>query len=239
MKTLVLIHGHGVDASIWEELKNQLSGEYQILTPDISTQTDYNSIEEYADGLYQWLQESGIAQCVLIGHSMGGYLTLAFAEKYPEALQGFGLFHSTAYADDDAKREQRKKTLAFMETHGAAAFIKQSAPNMYAERFTKEHPDVIKNHVEKYSQLPTEAVMAGFKAIMNRPDRTQVLQNAAVPVLFIFGQEDKLISFEKNIGLSELPNDAHTLILAESGHMGMVEDSEATTKAIREFMEVV
>jgi pimeloyl-ACP methyl ester carboxylesterase len=74
---------------------------------------------------------------------------------------------------------------------------------------------------------------------MNRPDRTQVLQNAAVPVLFIFGQEDKLISFEKNIGLSELSKDAHTLVLAGSGHMGMVEDSEATAKAIREFMEVV
>jgi pimeloyl-ACP methyl ester carboxylesterase len=239
MKTLVLIHGHGVDASIWEELKNQLSGEYQILTPDISTDTDHKSIEEYADGLYQWLQESGITQCVLIGHSMGGYLTLAFVEKYPGALQGLGLFHSTAYADDDAKREQRKKTLAFMETHGAAAFIKQSAPTMYAESFAKEHPEVIKNHIEKYAQLPTEAVIAGFKAIMNRPDRTQVLQNATVPVLFIFGQEDKLISFEKNIGLSELPKDAHTLILAESGHMGMVEDSKATAKAIREFMEVV
>ncbi|MEI7585872.1 alpha/beta hydrolase [Runella sp.] len=239
MKTIVLVHGHGVDASIWEELKNQLSGEYQVLTPDISTETGCNSIEEYADSLYQWLQESGITQCVLIGHSMGGYLTLAFAEKYPDALHGFGLFHSTAYADDDAKREQRKKTLVFMETHGAAAFIKQSAPTMYAESFAKAHPDVIKNHIEKYSQLPTQAVIAGFKAIMNRPDRTQVLQNAAVPVLFIFGQEDKLISFEKNIGLSELPKDAHTLVLAGSGHMGMVEDSEATAKAIREFMEVV
>lgn len=126
-----------------------------------------------------------------------------------------------------------------METHGAAAFIKQSAPNMYAESFTKEHPKVLKNHVEKYSQLPTEAVIAGFKAIMNRPNRTQVLQNATVPVLFIFGQEDKLISFEKNIGLTELPKENHTLILAESGHMGMLEDSEATTKAIREFMESI
>jgi pimeloyl-ACP methyl ester carboxylesterase len=96
---------------------------------------------------------------------------------------------------------------------------------------------VIKNHVEKYAQLPTEAVIAGFKAIMNRPDYTQVLKDTTVPVLFIFGQEDKLIPFEKNIGLSELPKDSHTLVLAHGGHMGMVEDSEATTKAIREFME--
>lgn len=238
MKTLVLIHGHGIDAAIWENLKESLS-EYEVLTPDISTDTEYNSIEAYAEGLNKWLKVKNIEKCVMIGHSMGGYITLAFAEKYPETLQGFGLFHSTAYADDEAKREQRKKTLSFMETHGTAAFIRQSGPNMYAESFAKEHPEVVKNHVEKYSQLPTEAVIAGFKAIMNRPDRTKVLQNATVPVLFIFGQEDKFISFEKNMSLSELPKDTHTLVMATSGHMGMIEDSDASAKAIQEFMEAL
>jgi pimeloyl-ACP methyl ester carboxylesterase len=238
MKTLVLVHGHSLDTHIWDSLKGNLS-DYQVLTPDISTDTWYESIEAYADGLKEWLEVQNIEKCVIIGHSMGGYITLAFAEKHPETLQGFGLFHSTAYADDEEKREQRKKTLAFMETHGTAAFVRQAGPNMYAESFAQAHPEVIKNHVEKYSQLPIDAVSTGFKAIMNRPDRTQVLQNATVPVLFIFGQEDKFIPFEKNIGLSELPQDAHTLVLAHSGHMGMVEDTDASTKAIREFMEAI
>jgi pimeloyl-ACP methyl ester carboxylesterase len=238
MKTLVLVHGHGLDATIWNGLKVNLS-DYQVLVPDISTETRYESIEAYAEGLKEWLEVQNIDQCVMIGHSMGGYITLAFVEKYPEMLHGFGLFHSTAYADDDAKREQRKKTLAFMETHGTAAFVRQAGPNMYAESFAQAHPEVIKNHVEKYSQLPIEAVSAGFQAIMNRPDCTQVLCDTILPVLFIFGQEDKFIPFEKNIGLSELPKDSHTLVLAHSGHMGMVEDSESTSKAIRKFMEAI
>ncbi|AEI48399.1 alpha/beta fold hydrolase [Runella slithyformis] len=238
MKTLVLIHGHGIDASIWEDIKPLLE-DFQVLTPDFSTDTTYKSIEEYADGLYEWLGDTGVKKCVLIGHSMGGYLTLAFAEKYPEMLQGFGLFHSTAYADDEAKTEQRKKTLTFMETHGAAAFIRQSAPNMYSEAYAKENPDVIKSHVEKYAQLPTEAVIAGFKAIMNRPDRTAILRDTNLPVLLIFGEQDKLISFEKNIDLSKLSPNSHTLILKEAGHMGMVEDAKASAEEIREFMEAV
>ncbi len=238
MKTLVLVHGHGLNADIWEGLRASLP-EYQVLTPDISTETQHHSIESYADGLCEWLKAHKVEKCVMIGHSMGGYIALAFAEKYPEMLQGFGLFHSTAYADDDLKQEQRKKTLAFMETYGAAAFIRQAGPNMYAESFAEAHPDVIKNHVEKYSKLPTEAVIAGFKAIMNRPNRTQVLQNTALPVLFVFGKEDKFIPFEMNIGLSELPKDAHTLVLAQCGHMGMIEERDASAKAIREFMEVV
>ncbi len=238
MKTLVLIHGHGVDAAIWEGLKPYLQ-EYQVLTPDFSTETKNKDIEAYADSLYEWLTEIGIKKCVLIGHSMGGYLTLAFAEKYPELLEGFGLFHSTAYADDDAKREQRKKTLTFMETHGAGAFIKQSGPTMYSEAFARANPEIVKNHVDKYVQLPTDAVIAGFKAIMTRPDRTQLLQKATVPVLFIFGEEDKLISFEKNIDLTKLPQNVHTLILEKSGHMGMVEETASTAKVIEEFMEAI
>jgi pimeloyl-ACP methyl ester carboxylesterase len=238
MKTLVLVHGHSLDAQIWNDLKANLS-DYQLLIPELSTETQYKSIEAYAEGLKEWLEAQNITKCVMIGHSMGGYITLAFAEKYPEMLQGFGLFHSTAYDDDEAKSEQRKKTLAFMETHGTAAFVRQAGPNMYAEGFTQAHPERIKKHIEQYALLPIEAVSTGFRAIMNRPNRTHVLQEAAVPVLFIFGQEDKFIPFEKNIGLSELPKDSHTLVLAHSGHMGMIEDPDASTKAIREFMEVV
>lgn len=238
MTTIVLLHGHGVDADIWTELKNLLS-DYRVLTPDISTQTQYEYIEEYADYLYQWLIAHEVQKCVLIGHSMGGYITLAFAEKYSAMLQGFGLFHSTAFADDEEKQAQRKKTLRFIETHGAAAFIRQSAPNMYAEDFVKQHPQVIEKHIEKYTRLPTAAVIAGFKAIMGRSDCTQVLQYAAIPVLLIFGKEDKLIAFEKNIGLSELPKEGQTFISAKSGHLGMIEDTAACAEAIRTWMQAL
>ncbi len=236
MKTLVLLHGHGVDSKIWEPLSTKLS-DYQVLTPDYSSEVAYQSIEAYADWLYQWLISVGVEKCTLLGHSMGGYITLAFAEKYPDLLEGFGLFHSTAYADDEAKKEQRKKTLAFMENHGAAAFIRQSGPNMYAEEFAEKNPELVKNHVERYSQLPTDAVITGFKAIMNRPDRTHILSETSLPVLFIFGKQDKLIVFEKNIGLSELPPKASTVILTEAGHMGMIEDTDACADSIKTFLE--
>ncbi|MEZ4903916.1 MAG: alpha/beta hydrolase [Spirosomataceae bacterium] len=167
---------------------------------------------------------------------MGGYMALAFAEKYPQMLEGFGLFHS-AFADDEPKREQREKTLRFIETYSAAAFIRQSGPNMYAEAFANQYPETIKNHLEKYTQLPTEAVITGFKAIMNRPDRVAVLQKATVPVLLIFGKEDKFIPFEKHIGLSEIPQQAHTFVSSKSGHLGMIEDAEGCAGAIRDFMK--
>jgi pimeloyl-ACP methyl ester carboxylesterase len=236
MTPLILVHGHGIDSSIWEGIKKCLP-KYPIFTPDLASETRYVSIEDYAAGLREWLLAQGIERCVLVGHSMGGYITLAFAEKYPELLAGFGLFHSTAYADDDAKREQRTKTLRFMETHGAAAFIKQASTNMYAESYLEKNPEALSNHIQAYSRLPTDAVIVGFKAIMNRPDRTAVLEETSLPVLFIFGKEDKFIPFDKNIGLSELPKNAQTLVLAEVGHMGMFEAPQACADALAEFLK--
>ena len=83
MTPLVLLHGHGIDSSIWEGIKKCLP-EYPIFTPELASETRFVSIEDYAAGLREWLLEQGIEHCVLVGHSMGGYIALAFAEKYPE-----------------------------------------------------------------------------------------------------------------------------------------------------------
>ena len=236
MKTIVLLHGHGVDASIWNKTKKLLSADYQILTPDVSLLTTLANVEDYADWLKGWLNTQKVDKCTLIGHSMGGYIALAFAEKYPTLLDGFGLFHSTAYADSDEKREQRKKTLRFIEEHGAAAFIKKVGPDMYAEDFAKSHPTVIKKHIDTYSKLPTDAVAAGFKAIMARPDRTAILEETNQAVLFILGDEDKLIALDKTLPITKLPKKSHTIIMKGVGHMGMVENPQEAAAAIHGFM---
>ena len=89
----------------------------------------------------------------LIGHSMGGYITLAFAEKYPELLNAFGLFHSTAYADDDAKKETRRKGIEFIKNKGVSAFLKNTTPNLFSEKTKKENPQLVEkliDHIERF-----------------------------------------------------------------------------------------
>jgi pimeloyl-ACP methyl ester carboxylesterase len=88
-------------------------------------------------------EKENIDQFCLIGHSMGGYITLAFAEKYPEVLNSFGLFHSSTYAEDEAKISTRKKGNDFIKKNGAEAFLKASIPNLFSEQTKKEHPELI------------------------------------------------------------------------------------------------
>src|SRR5512133_1365999 len=84
---------------------------------------------------------------IVIGHSMGGYITLALAERYPELLKGFGLFHSTAYADSDERREGRKKTIALIEQKGVGEFVKTSVPNLFGPVTKEKNPGLIKEQI--------------------------------------------------------------------------------------------
>jgi pimeloyl-ACP methyl ester carboxylesterase len=235
-KTLVLLHGHGVDDAIWDNIDALINDYYTVVRPNISLFTFCQTVEEYADELHRFLTNAVIEKCTLIGHSMGGYIALAFAEKYPEMLEGFGLFHSTAYPDDESKKHQRNQTIDMLRNYGTEMFVKNTAANLYGDRFKELHPDKIKEHIERYGKLPAEALIAGINAMRERPDRTAVLAAMPFPVLFIIGMQDKLIPFESCISLSEYPKQSYPFILAEAGHMGMVERPDASARMISWYM---
>ncbi|GAB2786432.1 alpha/beta hydrolase [Rhabdobacter roseus] len=236
-KTLVLLHGHGVDDTIWEELDVLLNEYYTVVRPNLSLYTSCKSVEDYAEEVHRLITNANITKCTLIGHSMGGYIALAFAEKYPDMLEGFGLFHSTAYADDDAKKEQRNKMADLLGKQGAEAFLRHTGPSMFGERFKELAPERVASHVERFGKLPPEALAAGIEAMRDRPDRTQVLSQLPFPILFIIGMRDQLVPFEKSIELAEFPAKGYPFILAEAGHMGMIERPDASSRIIRWYLD--
>ncbi|WP_353717395.1 alpha/beta hydrolase [Dyadobacter sp. 676] len=236
---MVLLHGHGIDDTIWDSLDAAINDSYTVVRPNISLLTSCQSVEEYADELYRFLTNANIQKCVLIGHSMGGYISLAFAEKYMDMLEGFGLFHSTAFADDDAKKHQRDQMIDLLRTYGTESFIKNTAPNLFGDRYKELHPERIKEHIAYFGKLPADALIAGINAMRNRPDRTAMLAGMPFPVLFIIGMQDKLIPFESVIELAEYPGKSYPLIFAEAGHMGMVERPDATARMINWYMSKI
>jgi pimeloyl-ACP methyl ester carboxylesterase len=235
-KTLVLLHGHGIDDSVWDGVDALLNDDFTVVRPNISLFTFCKTVEDYADELHRFLTNATIEKCTLIGHSMGGYIALAFAEKYPEMLEGFGLFHSTAYADDESKKHQRNQTIDMLRTYGTETFLKNTAANMFGDRFKEVYPQKINEHIVRFGKLPAEALISGIIAMRDRKDRTEVLAAFPFPVLFIIGMQDKILPFEKSITLSEFPRKSYPFILAEAGHMGMVERPDASARMISWYM---
>ena len=235
-KTVVLLHGFGADSSTWNDYATVLEKEYTVILPEYSRLSHLKTIEDYVDFVHDEIVEQGIEKCAVVGHSMGGYIALAFAEKYPQMLSGFGLFHSTSFADSDEKKEARNKIIETIKKSGSAVFIRASTPTLYAEEFAKEHPDVIAKHIEYASQFPPEALIAGMQAIRDRPDRQSVLKTLRVPVMFIIGEKDKSVSPADSKSQIMMPKFFSSSILDNVAHMGMVEEAEHCLAFLEKFL---
>lgn len=233
---IVLIHGHGVNASIWNAVHDNLSADFSIVKPDFSEHTNHESIDAYAEEVFSQLQASQIESSVLVGHSMGGYIALAFAEQHPELVKGLVLVNSTAFADDEAKKQGRQKAVETMQENGSGAFIEQTVPKMFGETYNQSRSEDVRKQVEQFSALPSDALISGVKAMASRPDRTHVLKDASFPVLLIAGQQDQIIPFAKSQELFEAAPQAKTVVLEQAGHLGMLESPDEVIRAIRDFV---
>lgn len=244
-KPVVLLHGFGEDSTVWEPQVNFLKEKFRVIVPDIpgSGQSELVPgalIETHAEMLQQLFDLELLSapgnQSSLIGHSMGGYITLAFAEKYPDRLSSFGLFHSSAFADPEEKIATRKKAIGFIQEKGAYNFLKTSIPGLFTTEFRNQHPHRVDALVEAAKNFTPEALIQYYEAMIARPDRTQVLQSFNRPVLFLIGQHDAAIPFESSLRQCYLPAQSHVHILRKSAHMGMWEEEEKANNILLQFL---
>jgi pimeloyl-ACP methyl ester carboxylesterase len=241
---VLFIHGFAEDGDIWKYQRGGLSEKYQLIIPDLpgsgrSELAGTPGIDTMADDMKAIFDAENIQKAVVMGHSMGGYITLAFAEKYPEMLQAFGLVHSTAYADNDEKKAARQRGIEFIRKYGSEAFLNQSVPNLFSENYRINHAGIIKDMIEQYRDFNPAALTAYYEAMIRRPDRTRILTSFPRPVLFITGKQDKAVPFEQSLQQCGLPQLSYIHVLDESAHMGMWEEAEKTNEALISFLDDV
>ncbi len=248
---LVLLHGFGEDGSVWDAQVEALQSEAMVIVPDIIgsgksaiEKKDFtgeniqllDSIDFYAESIHALLQHLQLTECTMLGHSMGGYITLAYAEKYPNTLLGFGLIHSTSFADSDEKKETRKKGIAVMEEYGGYHFLKVATPNLFTSAFKQKDNDRVEALIEKAKTFETKTLQCYYRAMINRPDRTNILKTSQVPVLIIAGGQDIVVPLKDSLQQAHQPTTCYVHILAHSAHMGMWEEEEKMNVAIKEFI---
>lgn len=258
---VVLLHGFGEDSSIWDHQVEVLKKSFKLIVPDLpgtgkstwssmvngewsienlqDNKIDHSpfSIDSLADAIYAMIQHETIGSCYLLGHSMGGYIALAFAEKHASLLKGFGLIHSTAFADSDEKKKNRLRGIELMEQYGGYSFLKTTIPNLFGERFKKAFPDQVETLIEKAATFATPSLQAYYQAMMTRPDRTHVLKGNPLPVLFVLGTEDIAAPLNDVLQQTHLPLLSYIHILEGIGHMGMWESTERLNGYLSEFIQ--
>jgi pimeloyl-ACP methyl ester carboxylesterase len=246
LPTLLLIHGFGEDHCIWEAQIQYLSAFYRIIAPNLpgvhcKPLTIHHShqpqINLYVEVLHELMHHLHIEQYYVMGHSMGGYIGLAFADYYTNHVIGLGLIHSTTYADSDAKKASRMKVAEFLEEHGSLKYLETATANLFANPFKEQHPDKIQTVIDSASDISKETMMQFIFAMRNRRAHTHMLTQKRIPIWMIVGKEDIAVPFEDSQAQIELLPTKNVLILEQVGHMGMLEATDKVNQAMHQFIQ--
>lgn len=240
---VVLIHGFGEDSSIWNRQVDFLKDHCMLLIPDLPgtgaslNKGDELSIESMAADIKAMLDKENIHRCLVFGHSMGGYIALAFAELYKSYLAGFGLVHSTAYADNEEKKKNRQRGIEMIEQYGGYAFLKNSIANLFGNAFKTAAPETVAALIEKSKDFSNRALQQYYQAMMLRKDRTNVLRNTTLPVLIIAGTEDVAAPISDVLEQAALSEHIQLHVLEGVGHMGMLEATTLLNQYLLDFVQ--
>ncbi|HWZ22501.1 MAG TPA: alpha/beta hydrolase [Cytophagaceae bacterium] len=240
---LVLLHGFCENRSLWKYCEKTLALHYRVIAPDLPgfgesrLEEPQVSMDYFAEQIKILLDDLKIKKCVMIGHSLGGYVVLAFAEKYETRLTGMGMFHSTAFADTEEKKENRNKTITFIEKHGVSVFAESFVPPLFSLRNKDLLKPEIKELIHTAAASSELGVIETTKAMRDRKDQTEVLKNVSIPVLYVVGKLDGAVSLEKSLEQCYLPKHSIVHFLEGAGHMGMIEKKPETIKILRHFTE--
>jgi len=239
-KTIVLLHGFLESSKIWDTFSKKLSKKFKVICIDLPGHgrteniAESHSMELMADVVKSVLDDQKVKACVMVGHSMGGYVTLAFAEKYQEILSGICLFHSAAHADSEEAKTNRDRTIKAV-SNDHTGFIQRFIPDLFANssiaKFKKEI-DLLKKQA---SQTQKEGIIAALKGMKSRTDKLGLLKDIPFPLLMIIGKEDSRIPVELALQQVSLPSHSEALILGNVGHMGYIEAEKITLIAVRDF----
>lgn len=239
-RAIVLLHGFLESSEIFSELTSDLARSYRVISIDLpghggTPSLGYTHTMEFmAECVKSVLDSIGLRKYVMIGHSMGGYVALAFAEKFPQQLAGFGLFHSTALPDSEERKADRLR-LAEIVRNDHTKFVSDLIPRLFAP----ENRTILSDKVEKARVIalatPRDGIVAALLGMKDRPSREHVLKQAECPVLFIIGKQDVILAWDNLMYLTGLPKKSVQVVMEHAGHMGFYEAPADSLKVIRKF----
>lgn len=241
-EVIVLIHGYLETYDIWNGFATKLTSKYRVISVDLpghglsKVYGDCHTMEFMAGAIRSLLESLNLRKVVLAGHSMGGYVVLAFTELFPELLRGYCLFHSHPFADTPETVEKREKEIKVVRSGKKYLIYPGSVSNMFAAGNLIKFRDEVQRSKDIASTIRDEGITAVLNGMIIRPSRVAVMEKGKVPCLWILGKLDNYISCETVLNKVVLPANARVVVLDKSGHMGFIEEEDLSVSIVEDFM---
>lgn len=240
-ENLVLLHGLMEDSTMWKDMEPKLNERFRLIKIDLPghgkspMSGEVHTMELMAQKVNQVLDDLKIGRFHLLGHSMGGYTALAFAEKFGGKLKTLTLFFSTFLPDDEEKKATRKKSSRIIEEE-YTKYVNAGVPLLFNPYETEELKDKIATAKKIALSTRPEAALAAVKGIMERPDRNAVLEKFDGKILLVLGRHDNAVDFSKTLSATPDRGNIKAYVL-DCGHNGHWEKPEICAEIINRELD--
>ena len=241
-KCVVLLHGYLESMYVWDDFTSLLTPSVRVITVDIpghgisEIKGEVHTMEMVADVLHEMLNSLGIEKVTMVGHSMGGYVSLAFCARYPEQLEGLVLLSSSPNPDTDEKKENRRREIALVRAGKKDVLARVAPETGFAPHNRKRLKSYIDDLVECVHITEDDGIVALLGGMIERVDQNEMLRKCSVPQLFIMGKHDAYIPVAAAETIIANNPQAQVAWLENSGHMGFIEEPEACAEALLKFV---
>jgi 3-oxoadipate enol-lactonase len=237
-RAVILVHAFPLDGRMWEDTAKGLAGKCHVIAPDMAgfggspLGPGDRSIADMADDVAALMDSLDIAKATVGGMSMGGYVSLAFAARHADRLEGLILADTRAAADSDAARAARADALALVEAHGVAAY----AERQLGALLSPSASDAVRDRVRELCRQNPQGVCAGIRALRDRPDRRAELPDIRCPTLAIVGSDDKISPRAEMAAIAEAIPGSRLTEIPGAGHLSNLEKPAEFVAAISNFI---
>ncbi|RZJ28253.1 MAG: alpha/beta hydrolase [Flavobacterium sp.] len=239
---VVLLHGYLENQLMWEDFVDDFAKKYRVITIDLlghgkTAPLGYvQTMEDNADVVYAVLNHLRIRKAIIAGHSMGGYVALAFAELYPENVKAIALINSTSKADSDERKSNRDRAIKCVK-QDFTSFVRMSISNLFSEGNRERLDGEIEKVKLEALKTPLQGIVASLEGMKVRKDRELLLNEGKFPVLLVLGEKDPVLNYEDNAPQADYPN--VELLSFPDGHMSPIENHEELKRTLLEFFKKV
>jgi len=241
--TIVLLHGYLETSEVWSSFEKKLAEEFRVLSVDLPGHGlsgvfgETHTMEFMADVLKDLLDSLRLNKVFLIGHSLGGYVALAFLEHFPDYLSGYCLFHSQPFPDTQDTIEKRLREISIVRAGKKDLMYPDNVTRMFAPSNLLRLSEALQKSKDIASEISGEGIIAVLNGMIQRPSRIFQVEEGRVPFLWILGSMDSYIPCEAIQKKISLPSNATVIVLQNSGHLGFIEEEKLSLKAIRDFVK--
>jgi pimeloyl-ACP methyl ester carboxylesterase len=232
---LVLIHAFPTDKRLWLSQKN-LSRYFRVITIDLpgfgQSSPVYGqtiTMTEYADVINQLLDQLHIKKSIIGGESMGGYIALAFLNKYPKKVKGLVLSDTQAIADSKEIKAKRELAAIDVLENGATHFVGVFLPKALSPDASRQTKLFLKSIMEAE---PVTAIASALRGMAKRFDTSKILASTSIPILIVTGENDMVVSPKQSENMHRLAKNSQLIIIANAGHLSSLEQPEAWNRAV-------